>query len=172
MLEIIEEKEVSPATSEILEKAEAADNLDKVKKQRGRPRKDASQAGGSQPKAEFKSKPNNELPTKILCYPIVKVVSVSGELALKDKRAAMQPAEIELMAESMAVVFDKYLPQILGQYGAEIALCTAFAQYGTRLWMLSLQQQKERKEAAEKAFYASQNPPEQQARNSQPEMTL
>ena len=166
MIELIDDTPKSEAQEDILQKAEALDQSDKVKRKAGRPRKNPE--SGPQPKAESK-KSTQELPTKILCYPIVKVVSVSGELALKDKRAAMQPAEIELMAESMAVVFDKYLPQILGQYGAEIALCTAFAQYGTRLWMLSLQQQKERKEAE---IIRNQPPPQAPPRDVGQEMTL
>lgn len=156
MIEIIEnEKEPTPAAAEILEKAEAVDKADQVKK-RGRPKKTFTDNKQENKKENTETKSHtNTLPTKILCYPLVKCVSVGGELALKDKRAAMQPAEIEIMAESMAVVFDKHLPQLLGQYGAEIALCTAFAQYGTRLWLLSLQQKKERQEAAS----AFQNPP-------------
>lgn len=108
-------------------------------KKRGRPRKD-------EPQKENLKKPEtprtdfiNKVPTKVLCLPITKVISSAGVAVVGDKRAEMNDTEIDSISDGMALVFDKYLPALLGNYGAEIALITALGGYATRLAILNKQ---------------------------------
>lgn len=151
MIELVDTPEINP---EILDKAREADQPQAPKRGRGRPKKDEQNQKTSSAKAESKNDKTHNIPTKIICYPIVKGISMTAAIALKDKRAEMNMTEAEFMAEGMAQVFDKHLPAILGQYGAEIVLLTAFAQYGARLTILSQQIKAEKR-----AQQGSQPPP-------------
>lgn len=117
----------------------------KAKKGPGRPKKDNAE------KSEQKSEPRKQEPkgpmieTKALCYPLVKGVSVMGVSYTGDARAALTAQEADHMAEAMGLIFDKYMPSMMQDYGAEAALIMSFGQYGLRLYAIKKLQQEAQK---------------------------
>ena len=83
--------------------------------------------------------------TKALCYPLVKGVSVMGVSYTGDARAALTAQEADHMAEAMGLIFDKYMPSMMQDYGAEAALIMSFGQYGLRLYAIKKLQQEAQK---------------------------
>lgn len=136
------EIEVSPSIS-IIEKAKQSENEQKSfmepgkpEKKRGRPKKVAIET--EQKKEDsIKKDDGPKIPTKVICYPITRVVSNIGVAVTQDTRAKMNDDEIESISEGLALVFDKYLPSLLGNYGPELALVTAMGQYSFRLYAIS-----------------------------------
>lgn len=126
----------------------------KAKKPRGRPKKEASdkfETKSSDPKKSEAESKISQIPTKVICYPIVKAMSVGAVYAVKDPRAAATPDEAEGLAEAMALVFDKHLPDLLSKYGAESMLCLALGQWGIRLVAIAKIKKSEAEKAAEQA---------------------
>jgi hypothetical protein len=147
------EAQQEQTTSEsIIEQARAAEQsgasivspgTQKAKK-RGRP--SGSTSVKKEEKTEKKtdsSEKKQTIPTKVLCYPVVRVISNVGVAVLKDPRAKMSMEEGETCAEGLALLFDKYLPTLMGDYGVEIAAFTAFGQYGLKLYAIKQLQIKE-----------------------------
>lgn len=151
IIEKAKESEQSGATSFMRPEPKQA------KKGRGRPPKDKSDAKKEAPKQENKSeeKKGPFIETKVLCYPLVKGISIAGVNYTKDPRAAMSADEAEAMADAMGKIFDKYLPDLMQNYGAEAALCLAMGQYGIRLYAIKKLQQEEAKKK-----YEAQSRPE------------
>jgi len=80
--------------------------------------------------------PKFNIPTKALCYPIVRGISTLSAQYVGDRRAAMIPDEVESMTDAFAMVIDKYMPDAMSKYGPEIYLASNLAMYGSRLLAL------------------------------------
>lgn len=85
---------------------------------------------------EIKKETTINIPTKVLCYPVLKVVSVGAVNFVGDKRAALSSDEAEQLASALGVVLDKYMPDAMMKWGPEIALGMGLTQYGVRLYAL------------------------------------
>ena len=137
---IIEKAKISESENE----GQFMNPAPRTKKSRGRPKKEKSENLFSGEKQENKSQDTGpRIETKVLCYPIVKVISNVSVTVVKDKRAAMTFEEADSIAESMGKVFDKYIPELLGNYGAEMAFALAVGSYSTRLYLLAQAKKKE-----------------------------
>lgn len=117
----------------------------KAKGKPGRPKGSASVSSsaksretGADSKTDGKKeeKPQFEIPTKVLCYPIVKGISVGGVYYTNNPRAAMTPDEAEAMAQALGMVLDKYMPDAMKNFGPEMALAFSLGQYGIRLYAI------------------------------------
>lgn len=64
---------------------------------------------------------------------LTKSISGLGVAIAEDPRASMTPDELEAGAEILARLMDKYMPQIMGQYGLEAGALMVFGQYGLRV---------------------------------------
>lgn len=109
-----------------------------LKKPKGRPRKESLSEDNKKQQEPQKQQdtPKFNIPTKVLCIPIVKGISAFGVNYTKNPKAAMMQDEIEGMSEAMGMVIDKYLPDAMGKYGPEIVLGVTLSQYGLRLYAL------------------------------------
>jgi len=108
---------------------------DKPKAKRGRKPK-PKEAPGTKAESGAKSeqdRTSSKIDTKFFCLPITGAMSSVAVGYTKDPRAAMTQSEAMSMAEAMGLVLDKYLPDLLSNYGPEFMLCTALSQWGIRL---------------------------------------
>lgn len=151
------EDQITPESVSIIEKAKISEaegqsafmnpEPKKAKKGPGRPKKENSEKSETKPH-EPKKQTEQKGPmieTKALCYPLVKGVSVIGVSYTGDPRAALSAQEADQMAEAMGLIFDKYMPDMMQNWGAEAALVMAFGQYGLRLYAIKkLQQETQR----------------------------
>lgn len=64
---------------------------------------------------------------------LTKSLSGLGVAIAEDPRAQMTPDELEAGAEVIARLMDKYMPQIMGQYGLEAGALMIFGQYSLRV---------------------------------------
>lgn len=138
-------EEIKSASESIIEKAKVSEQnssssfmepeIKETKKKVGRPKKSDS-IKKENPSAEQKQDPAFNIPTKIICYPLVKGVSVVGYNYVKHPQAALTSQEIDDMAQALAMVIDKYAPEALNKYGPEIMLATSLGTYGLRLYAL------------------------------------
>ena len=141
-------EEIKSASESIIEKAKVSEQnssssfmepeIKETKKKVGRPKKSdkGSLDNESSKKSEQKENPAFNIPTKIICYPLVKGVSVVGYNYVKHPQAALTSQEIDDMAQALAMVIDKYAPEALNKYGPEIMLATSLGTYGLRLYAL------------------------------------
>lgn len=141
-------EEIKSASESIIEKAKVSEQnssssfmepeIKETKKKVGRPKKtDKGSLDNESPKkSESKENPAFNIPTKIICYPLVKGVSVVGYNYVKHPQAALTSQEIDDMAQALAMVIDKYAPEALNKYGPEIMLATSLGTYGLRLYAL------------------------------------
>lgn len=141
-------EEIKSASESIIEKAKVSEQnssssfmepeIKETKKKVGRPKKsDKGSLDNENPKkSESKENPAFNIPTKIICYPLVKGVSVVGYNYVKHPQAALTSQEIDDMAQALAMVIDKYAPEALNKYGPEIMLATSLGTYGLRLYAL------------------------------------
>ena len=83
------------------------------------------------------TKPKFEIPTHVICYPIVKAVSVVGVNIAKDNRAAISANEAEDMARAMGMVMEKYMPDAMSKWGPELMLGLSLGQYSLRVYALA-----------------------------------
>ena len=133
----------------------------KVKKSRGRPRKDDSQktsafSTSQAPKVEGTSAQETiVIPSKEIAKPVIKVISSVGESLAEDSRARMSSDEIEACSEALGLVLDKYAPKIMKDYGPEMVLGITLGQYGLRILALKKMKQEEMK-ANREAWIQSQ----------------
>lgn len=140
------QNEISP-TEELIKKAKESEDsgahafmqpeVKQAKRGRGRPKKDGSTSEASPKKEAASSKkdeaPKFDIPTKMLCYPIVKGISSAGVNYCKDPRAALTPSEADDMAGALGMILDKYMPDAAANYGPELMLGLSFGQYALRL---------------------------------------
>lgn len=139
-------EENKSASESIIEKAKISEQnssssfmepeIKETKKKPGRPKKAESIKKDSTEKSESKQDPAFNIPTKIICYPLVKGISVVGYNYVKHPQAALTSQEIDDMAQALAMVIDKYAPEALNKYGPEIMLATSLGTYGLRLYAL------------------------------------
>lgn len=140
-------EEIKSASESIIEKAKISEQnssssfmepeIKETKKKVGRPKKSESFKKENADKDESKKEnPAFNIPTKIICYPLVKGVSVVGYNYVKHPQAALTSQEIDDMAQALAMVIDKYAPEALNKYGPEIMLATSLGTYGLRLYAL------------------------------------
>lgn len=140
------ESEINQESVSIIEKAKISESEGatafmnpepkKAKKRPGRPKNSEK---SDEPKKEENKKAESKGPmieTKALCYPLVKGVSVMGVSYTGDPRAALSAQEADAMAEAMGAIFDKYMPNVMQDWGAEAALVMSFGQYGLRLYAI------------------------------------
>lgn len=140
------ESEAKPFTSPIKQKRKPGRPKNSEKAEAG-PKESEKKAEGGEPQ-----KPQFNIPTKVICYPIVKVVSAVGVSYVGDPRAALSADEAEGMAGAIGMVLDKYMPDAMSKYGPELVLGLSLGQYGLRLYAIKkLQQEKLMREAAMKA---------------------
>lgn len=151
------ENQVNPESLSIIEKAKISESEGqsafmnpepkRAKKGPGRPKKEfseKSESKQSEPKKQESKGPMIE--TKALCYPLVKGISVMGVSYTNDPRAALTSQEADQMAEAMGLIFDKYLPNVMSDWGAEAAIIMAFGQYGLRLYAIKKLQEESKKQ--------------------------
>lgn len=136
---------IKPESESIIEKAKQSEAAGAsafmnpepklAKKGPGRPKgaKSETKSKDERPKDEPKKA---FIETKVLCYPIAKAVSIAGVSYTGDPRAAMSPDEAEMVAGALGGILDKYLPDAMQSFGAEIALTVAMGQYGLRLYAI------------------------------------
>ena len=159
------------SSEQIIEKAKESEAVGasafmnpEPKKAKGKPGRPKGSSGSSsigktsEPKKEEredkKAEPKFEIPTKVLCYPIVKGISVGGVYYTNNPRAAMTPDEAEAMAQALGMVLDKYMPDAMKNFGPEMALAFSLGQYGIRLYAIKKVME------AEQAKKAPQHNPE------------
>lgn len=141
------EQELKTPSDEIIEKAKESESISgsnfmdpKIKKEkketRGRPKKDKTQQNASEKIENKDQEPKFNIPTKVLCYPVCRAVSSFGVSFTNNPQAGMTPDEIEGLASSLGLVFDKYLPDAMSKYGPELALSFSLGQYGLRLYAI------------------------------------
>ncbi len=109
-----------------------------AKKGPGRPKGVKSEKTDNKAQDPKKEEPKKgpHIETKVLCYPIVKGISSAGVMYCGDNRAAMTMDEVDNIAGSMGLLFDKYLPDIMQNYGLEAAFVLAMSQYTLRLYAI------------------------------------
>lgn len=105
-----------------------------VRKKRGRPTKEESEAKAAEEPTEppppvFDSKPACEVGFQMFSGWFVRY---TGE-----KRVALLPEEIENLSIAWGKVLDKHLPAILGEYAIEIAAVMVTGQVASRLYVLT-----------------------------------
>lgn len=145
------ENQVNPESLSIIEKAKISESEGqsafmnpepkKAKKGPGRPKKENSEKTEQKTETKKAESKGPMIETKALCYPLVKGVSVMGVSYTNDPRAALTAQEADQMAEAMGLIFDKYMPDMMQNWGAEAALIMAFGQYGLRLYAIKKLQQ-------------------------------
>ena len=149
------ENQINPESASIIDKAKISESEGqsafmnpepkRAKKGPGRPKNSEKT---SEPKKDENKKQESKGPmieTKALCYPLVKGISVMGVSYTGDARAALTSQEADQMAEAMGLIFDKYLPNVMSDWGAEAAIVMAFGQYGLRLYAIKKLQQESQK---------------------------
>lgn len=161
-MDIMNEEKPKSTVDEIIEKAktsEAAGGASfmdpqpkQTKRARGRPKGSTTTESGAAKSDKTESKSESKkgpvIETKVFCYPIVKVMSIGAVSYTKDPRAACTPTEAENIAETMGVLFDKHLPDLLQNYGAEAGFILAMGQWTMRLVAIKkLQSEEMRKKA-------------------------
>lgn len=127
------------------------------KRKQGRPKgstKDKSGPSVSGESANPKSDPKQEkpqfnIPTKALCYPVGQALSSVAVNYVGHTKAAMSPEELESFADALGMVLDKYLPDALSKYGPEMMLGFALTQWSVRLVAMKkyLKMEEERRKA-------------------------
>jgi len=110
-------------------------------KKRGRPAKTAQEKSRPE-KDEVKqdasnSRPKFDIPSQVICYPLVKIVSVTGVAVAKDQRAAITASEADDMARAMGMVMDKWMPDAMAKWGPEVMLGLSLGQYSLRVYALA-----------------------------------
>lgn len=118
-----------------------------------------------QKKAEDPIKPKAEeiqIPTKEILKPGLHIISKSCQAWAEHEKAAMTENELDMGAELLGKLFDKYAPQALNKYGIEITCAVVFGQYGLRVIQLkrAVMQFKEKE---------SQKPPSPNSKDILPE---
>lgn len=140
-------------------------------KKRGRPSKEeAAKKAQDQKKAAQGPQPGTEQPqmsgtgsmpappsaeSVMLGKYVTKALSNMGVAIANDPRASMTPDELEAGAEILARLTDKYMPQLMGQYGLEAAAIMTFGQYGLRvmaLKKLKVREEMEKRKAMSEHF--------------------
>ena len=150
------ENQVNPESLSIIEKAKISESEGqsafmnpepkKAKKSPGRPKKEQSEKTEQKTETKKAESKGPMIETKALCYPLVKGVSVMGVSYTNDPRAALTAQEADQMAEAMGLIFDKYLPNVMTDWGAEAAIVMAFGQYGLRLYAIKKLQEETKKQ--------------------------
>lgn len=148
-------EEMSPQTSRLSELSDKASEQaqsaafmepgEKIKStKRGRPKgsvkeKTAKKIGEAGPQAgasqDTRSEPQG-IPTAQVVRPLVNLISVGGAAFAGDDRARMKPEELEAGAMALGMVLDKYMPDLINKYGAEITCLMVFGQYGLRVYAI------------------------------------
>lgn len=146
------EAEITPA-EQIIENAKKTEEVTQVqgsmippakepKKGRGRPpgsgkKQDASNSHQkNEENVKDAPRPQFNIPTKVICYPLIKGVSAAGVSFVGDPRAAISADEAEGMAEALGMVLDKYMPDAMAKWGPELVLGMNLGQYGLRLYAM------------------------------------
>lgn len=111
-------------------------------KKRGRPAKTESEKQSKKPSPEKDSgpeqtRPKFDIPSQVICYPLVKIVSVTGVAVAKDQRAAITSSEADDMARAMGMVMDKWMPDAMAKWGPEVMLGLSLGQYSLRVYALA-----------------------------------
>lgn len=130
----------------IKEKAEEADSAQaafmepgtKIKKARGRPRKDPSKKSESKKASEPEAPPKTEpqIPTTQIIRPAMQMLTDRIADGIGDPRAKATHDELEIMCQCLGGLIDKYAPDALSKYGLEITSVMVFGQYGLRVYSL------------------------------------
>lgn len=108
-------------------------------KKKGRPRKTEEKPSEKAEKVEQdQTKPKFDIPSQVICYPIVKVISVAGVAIAKDQRAAITSSEADDLARAMGMVMDKWMPDAMAKWGPEVMLGLSLGQYGLRIYALGM----------------------------------
>jgi len=124
----------------------------KIKKGRGRPKKETKTKDEPAPQAAQPVSQTPQIPTSEFMKPVLQIMSSAAAGWAGDPRAQMTPEETDGMALGFGALFDKYFPGGIEKYGPEIT-CLFFAgSYGLRIW--SLKQAKEKADA-EKINFAN-----------------
>lgn len=111
-------------------------------KKRGRPAKAQTEKLSKKPSPEKdqepeQTRPKFDIPSQVICYPLVKIVSVTGVAIAKDQRAAITSSEAEDMAKAMGMVMDKWMPDAMAKWGPEVMLGLSLGQYSLRVFALA-----------------------------------
>ena len=109
-------------------------------KKKGRPRKtETEQPRKSAEKMDAEpQKPKFDIPSQVICYPIVKVISVAGVAVAKDQRAAITSSEADDLSRALGMVMDKWMPDAMAKWGPEVMLGLSLGQYGLRVYALAM----------------------------------
>lgn len=121
-------------------------------KKRGRPAKSPDEKQSKKPSPEKEpgpeqTRPKFDIPSQVICYPLVKIVSVTGVAIAKDQRAAITSAEAEDMAKAMGMVMDKWMPDAMAKWGPEVMLSLSLGQYSLRVYALARSNQERQQRA-------------------------
>ena len=135
----------------------------KAKAKKGRPTKEEAakrskeqkeSALGNTAQASSQAQPQQSapmgIPSKEIAKPVAGFISNMGVSYVGDPRAGMTPDELEMMATAMGMVMDKYLPTVMGQYGAEAMLILSLGQYGVRIMAMKKYLDQEKQEKAQR----------------------
>ena len=75
----------------------------------------------------------HDIPTRDIVLPFVKLTSKACGAYVGDKRAEMNPEELESVARALGLVADKWMPVLGKDYGPELLLATTLGSYGMRV---------------------------------------
>lgn len=149
----------------------------KVKKPRGRPPGKAAPKTGPPPTASAVSGvgavpvqgavnaapavgvPIQQVATKKIVEPAVKLISRVGVGLADDPRAAMTLEEINDISEALALCMDKWMPLAMAQYSAEAALVMAVSMWGTKVYAIKQLKIEEKKKVEKMATASADIPP-------------
>lgn len=145
----LEQENIAPS-EQIIENAKKSETImtdgpmipkgKEAPKKRGRPAKGQEKTFRADTQKETKeepARPKFDIPSQVICYPLVKIVSVTGVAVAKDSRAAITPAEAEDMAKAMGMVMDKWMPDAMAKWGPEVMLGLSLGQYSLRVYALA-----------------------------------
>lgn len=75
----------------------------------------------------------NQIATREIVLPFVKLTSKACGAYVGDKRAEMNHEELEAVARALGLVADKWMPVLGKDYGPEVLLATTLGAYGMRV---------------------------------------
>lgn len=131
--------------SDLAEDAKELENdgakfMDPGAKRKGRGRPKGSTGSKKAPEVTIEPPKDQQLPPPIptteMIRPFVEMLSAAMGRGFENKKAEMTSQEMDAITASTAMLADKWLPVMAGQYAAEFMFFTSVIVYGGRLYVI------------------------------------